>query len=172
MPATDHRCSQARQRSGIPAFRMPSIRRSFAATEAARYDGPVRSSFCPEEADKELFPKIWATELPGVLNRALEGLARLRQRGSFLLPVDCERAAREFMAQADPLSAFLEEETIDDPAGHVSLRDFRAAMAKWAAEQGLKKPLPNKRLKRSLEGLGYDVKMVKGCHRVNGMKLA
>ena len=51
--------------------------------------------------------KIWDTEMPGVLNRALEGLAQLRQRAVFLPPPDCERAAREFLAHANSLNAFL-----------------------------------------------------------------
>ncbi len=67
---------------------------------------PFDRRFGPDEANKELFPKIWEAEMPGVLNRALEGLARLRQRGAFLPPQDCERAAREFLAHANPLNAF------------------------------------------------------------------
>jgi putative DNA primase/helicase len=65
---------------------------------------PFDRKFGPDEADATLFPKIWQTELPGVLNRALEGLARLRKREDFLLPTDCVRAAQEFMANANPLS--------------------------------------------------------------------
>ena len=132
---------------------------------------PFDRRFGPGEADKELFPKIWQSELPGVLNRALEGLARLRKRGDFKLPVDCVRAAQEFMAQANPLVAFIEDETIVDPKGHTLLRDFREAMTLWATGQGMKKPVPNKRLKRQLEGLGYEVKMVEGYNRVYGLTL-
>jgi len=109
--------------------------------------------------------------LPGILNWALEGLARLRKRGDFKLPVDCVRAAQEFMAHANPLLAFIEDETIADPNGHVLLRDFREAMTQWATGQGMKKPVPNKRLKRQLEGLGYEVKMVEGYNRVYGLAL-
>ena len=36
---------------------------------------PFDRQFGPGEADKDLFPKIWQSELPGVLNRALQGLA-------------------------------------------------------------------------------------------------
>src|SRR5208337_4833227 len=132
---------------------------------------PFDRQFGPGEADKELFPKIWEAEMPGVLNRALEGLARLRQRGAFLPPQDCARAAREFMAHANPLNAFLEEETVDDQNGHALVREVREAMMKWASAQGLKKPVPNKTLKRQLEGLGYEVKMVGGYARVSGISL-
>jgi putative DNA primase/helicase len=63
---------------------------------------PFDRQFGPNDANPELFPKIWETELPGVLNRALEGLGRLRKHGGFLLPTDCVRAAQEFMAHANP----------------------------------------------------------------------
>jgi P4 family phage/plasmid primase-like protien len=132
---------------------------------------PFDRQFGPDDDDKELFTKIWAKEMPGVLNRALEGLARLRKRGEFAPPEDCIRAAREFMAHANPLVAFLEDEVVANPGGHVLLHDFRAAMTKWATEQGMKKPVPNKTLKRELEGLRYEVKMVAGYHRVYGVQL-
>ncbi len=123
------------------------------------------------EADKELFPKIWQSELPGVLNRALEGLARLRQRGDFKPPADCLRASQEFMGHGNPLIAFIEDETVADPSGHALLHDFREAMTQWAIGQGMKKPVPFKALKRQLEGLGYEVKKVNGYQRVSGLRL-
>ncbi len=132
---------------------------------------PFDRQFGPGEADKELFPKIWQSELPGVLNRALEGLARLRQRGDFMPPADCIRAAQEFMTHANPLLAFVEDGTVADPNGHALLRDFREAMTEWATGQGMKKPVPYKALKRQLEGLGYEVKMVEGYNRVYGLTL-
>jgi putative DNA primase/helicase len=115
---------------------------------------PFDRIFSKSEADKEIFPKIWASELPGILNRALEGLARLRQRGDFMPPLDCVRAAHEFMANANPLDAFLEDEIVLDQEGHIFLHDFRQAMTKWASQQGLKKPVPYKALKRALESRG------------------
>jgi putative DNA primase/helicase len=132
---------------------------------------PFDRQFGPSEADQELFPKIWQSELPGVLNRALEGLARLRQRGAFMLPADCVGAAQEFMAHANPLLGFIEDQTVADPSGHAILRDFRSAMTQWATDQGMKKPVPNKTLKRQLEGLGYEVNKVEGYNRVYGLTL-
>jgi len=73
------------------------------------------------------------------------------------------------MAHANPLLAFIEDETVSDPNGHVLLRNFREAMTQWATGQGMKKPVPNKTLKRQLEGLGYEVKKVEGHNRVNGL---
>jgi phage/plasmid-associated DNA primase len=124
-----------------------------------------------KEADKDLFPKIWNTELSGILNRALEGLARLRQRGDFELPVACEHAAQDFMAHANPLVAFIEKRCGLDPAGYIFLSEFRKVMAAWAVGQGIKKPTPFKTLRRQLVGLGYDITEVGGYPRVNGLKL-
>ena len=127
--------------------------------------------FGPEEADNDLFPKIWETELPGILNRALKGLARLRKRGYFKLPVDCEHAAHEFLAHAHPLVAFIEEGCERVESAHVLLSEFRDAMATWSTAQGIKKPVPFKKLKRQLEGLSFEVKNVNGYNRVNGLSL-
>jgi putative DNA primase/helicase len=132
---------------------------------------PFDRKFGPQEADKDLFPKIWATELPGILNRALEGLARLRKRGDFELPIDCERAAHDFMAHSIPLLAFIKDECEEAPEGYIFLDEFWPALVAWAAEQGIKKLPPRKRLKAQLEALGYEVKLVGGYNRVNGLKL-
>ena len=132
---------------------------------------PFARKFEEHEADKGLFEKIWATELPGVLNRALEGLARLRQRGDFDLPVDCKRAASEFMANANPLVGFIDDQCEKDLKGSIPLKAFREAMVPWVAEQGLKKPAPFKNLKRQLEAMNYEVTTVHGLARVKGLRL-
>lgn len=54
-----------------------------------------------------LFKEIWQSELPGVLNRAIEGLQRLRKRDGYLEPKDCITAREEFTRQANPLPRFL-----------------------------------------------------------------
>ena len=126
---------------------------------------PFDRQFGPSEADKELFPKIWQSELPGVLNRALEGLARLRKRGDFKPPVDCVRAAQEFMAHANPLLAFIEDETVADPKAQYVARLPRSDDP-MGDGQGMKKPVPYKTLKRQLGGLDYEVK--RPCHANDG----
>lgn len=132
---------------------------------------PFERQFDGKDKDAGLFEKIWANELPGILNRALEGLKRLRERGGFDPPIDCKNALAEFLAHANPLMGFIDENCIADPTGHIDLNEFRDAMKVWMNDQGMKKPLPNKTLKRELEGLGYEVKMVTGYNRVNGFRL-
>ena len=132
---------------------------------------PFARKFGEGEADPELFEKIWATELPGILNRALEGLARLRQRGGFALPVDCKRAANEFMANANPLAGFIDDQCEKDPKGSIPLPEFRDAMAAWVLDQGLKTQVPFKTLKRRLLRMNYEVTKVHGTERVKGLRL-
>lgn len=61
-----------------------------------------------KDADPDLFPKIWATELPGVFNRALRGLKRLQQRGwRFKQPDSVRKATKRLLADANPLPAFI-----------------------------------------------------------------
>ena len=87
------------------------------------------------------------------------------------MPEDCEMALKEFMAHANPLIAFIEERCVDDPEGRTPLSDFREAMKIWAKEQGTRRVPADKRLKRKLEGLNFEVKMVKGYNKVYGLLL-
>jgi putative DNA primase/helicase len=132
---------------------------------------PFKRKFSQVEADSDLFPNIWKTELPGILNRALEGWARVRERGHFVPPADCVVAAKEFLAHANPLAAFLADECVLDQNGKIRLLDLRNRMGKWTSEQGLKKPGPQNTLKRELEGLGYEVRLSQGYNRVRGLRL-
>ncbi|MBY0506448.1 MAG: bifunctional DNA primase/polymerase [Bryobacteraceae bacterium] len=62
------------------------------------------------DLNRKLFEQIISTELAGVLNRAIEGLKRLEARGGFKEPADCLKAKAEFMASANPLVAFIEQQ--------------------------------------------------------------
>ena len=48
-------------------------------------------------------------ELPGILNRFVRGLKRLRKRGDWDIPIACNEAAAEWAARANPFLAFLSE---------------------------------------------------------------
>jgi len=133
---------------------------------------PFEWVFDEDEADPKLFPAIWYSELPGVLNRSLEGLKRLRERGDFKLPTDCERAKVEFLCHANPLIGFIDDRCIADPETRTRVSEVRQAMKVWARDQGVMRGVPaNNTLKRKLVGLGYEVKLVKGYNTVYGMGL-
>jgi putative DNA primase/helicase len=124
------------------------------------------------DADPHLFPKIWEHEMPGVLNRALEGLKRLMARGKFQPPSDCLRASDEFFIHASPLVAFMDAMICPDPTARIRLCDLRITLRLWLKEQGVKAAVDDKRLKRKLLALGYDVRKVNGYETLLGWTLA
>jgi phage/plasmid-associated DNA primase len=73
----------------------------------------------------------WEHELPGLLNRAIEGLARLRQHGRFQQLTNCMKAQDEWLAQANLLSAFLNDKCTPSAGNHVPLPAFYEDMKTW-----------------------------------------
>ena len=118
---------------------------------------PFDRVFGRDEADPKLFPTIWESEMAGILNRSLEGLRRLRERGNFELPSYCERAKTEFLCHAKPLMGFIDDRCVADPKARIPLADFRSVLARWARVQGYKGVPADNSLKRKLEGLGYEL---------------
>lgn len=132
---------------------------------------PFNRRFSQKDDKPQLFNEIWAEEMSGVLNRAIAGLQRLRKRGRFEPPLDCENAKKTFIAAANPLTAFLEDRTERDPQGSIFLSGMRDEMKTWAVQEGLKTPVPQNILKSQLTSLGYEVTRVNGYNRVKGLKL-
>lgn len=75
-------------------------------------------------------------ELPGIVCRLLEGLARLDARGHFIEPAASaeERAAAEDLE--NPMGRFFEEECIIHPDAEVSCVAMHRAMREWRMEHG------------------------------------
>ena len=65
-------------------------------------------------------------ELSGALNRALAGVRRLRERG-LSLPLSCLIANEAFRAMTDPVSVWLDHQTMSVPGAFVSKRELLAA---------------------------------------------
>lgn len=114
---------------------------------------PFARQFTPEEDDKGLFPKIWETEMSGILNKSIAGLQRLLKRGDFLEPEDCIQAGEEFFAHAHPLYAFFKEYTIPAPEAEIKIKDFREAFGYWAKTQEIPIKIQPKKFARMLRGL-------------------
>jgi len=119
---------------------------------------PFDRVFTDEDGDDHLYPYIWTNELPGVLNRAIEGLQRLLQRGRFDQPADCIAAQDRWLAQANPLTAFIEERCEAGPSSNVPLAAFYKAFNEWAAECGIRSIPSRHTIKSNLENLGYSVR--------------
>lgn len=114
---------------------------------------PFDRQFTEQEDNHELFPYIWANEMSGVLNRALQGLQRLKNRGNFLFPEDCKKANREFLVHANPLYAFLHDCCEKIEGAKLRTTDFRDYFSKWAKDQGIAVNKGDKSLLRKLRAL-------------------
>lgn len=75
-------------------------------------------------------------ELPGILNWALDGLARLTERGYFRPPASSAQLASEVARQASPYHAFIEDCCEIDPKAEIDLPTLLAAYSKWALSEG------------------------------------
>jgi len=95
----------------------------------------LTESFYGKE-DQELTARL-LTELPGILNWALRGLDRLRQRGRFAMPQSSLTAIQQLEDLASPVSAFLRNCCIIDPNEIESVKAPYDAWAGWCEQHGL-----------------------------------
>jgi len=120
---------------------------------------PFDRTFTPQEDDIARFDEIWASELPGVLNRAISGLKGIIARGNrFEYPESVKRATEEFIRHANPLPAFIADRCERDPMAHCLMRDFYVEYCRWAEQQGITMTQQRATVRRNLGHLGYLVK--------------
>jgi putative DNA primase/helicase len=94
----------------------------------------MRQSFYGRE-DHQLTEKLLA-ELPGVLNWAIAGLKRLRERGHFDQPASSKEAIDTLESLASPVRAFVKECCVVDPEREVPCDDLWDAWKAWCEENG------------------------------------
>jgi len=116
---------------------------------------PFDRIFTDMDKDSELFDRIVANELPGVLNRALEGYRRLLVRGTFKLPTAVKIATTRWLQHANPLPAFIEACCIKQPEAECRLADFYAAYAEWARQMGYTLTQNQQTVSLDLQHLGF-----------------
>jgi putative DNA primase/helicase len=99
---------------------------------------PFRRSFLGKE-DPDLTRKLLA-ELPGIVNRALEGLKRMRARGRFDQPETGAEIIAELERNADPVRTFVEDECTLGAGYEVRTEVLYNAYSEWAGQNGHTKP--------------------------------
>jgi putative DNA primase/helicase len=120
------------------------------------YVVPFRRIFSEDESDVDLKMKIIDWEMSGVLNRALEGHARLRARKKFDVPKECRDAKVEWLRLANPLMDWVYTALENDPNEWVDLKELFSAYRAWCREQGgITHALSAGRFEASLGQLGY-----------------
>ena len=86
--------------------RNPPVRDLSYGTQRRAMIIPFDRQFSKAEDDLDRKKKLRA-ELPGILNRALDGYKRLRDRGRFLVPKRCVAAVEDWLAVGNPVAGFL-----------------------------------------------------------------
>ena len=131
---------------------------------------PFDRRFVPgQDEKKELFPRIWKNELPGIVNLLIISLKNLKKRGDFLEPIDCFKARERWLAEANPLINFLQTCCKDNNNTHVDLIDLLHAFDHWKNINKIKAHYSSQELRKSVESLGYTCKQVNGKQRVYGI---
>ncbi|MBW2674712.1 MAG: bifunctional DNA primase/polymerase [Deltaproteobacteria bacterium] len=87
--------------------------------------------------DKQLLQKL-TSELSGILNFALEGLKRLRERGDFEIKETLADAAEFWRKQSDSLYWFVSERVRERTGAVVSKADFYAEYVRFCEERDTK----------------------------------
>ena len=108
---------------------------------------PFDRTFAEAEIDRHLFDRIIKNELSGVLNRALEGWKRLKQRKAFQTSKDMNHARHNLLVNANPLKGFIDERCEDDPKSKVPFQKFYDAFLEWAAKAAIRWSRSNPLLK-------------------------
>jgi putative DNA primase/helicase len=133
---------------------------------------PFDRRFTDKDKDSNLFPRIWANEMSGVLNRALRGYRRLLERGaSFRLPPAIVAAKEHWIQQANPLPAFLQERCVRKPNTHSWIQELYTAYQAWATQAGYTLTQNQLNFRRNLEHLGFQVSHGNRGQRVQGLAL-
>lgn len=131
---------------------------------------PFDRSFKPEETDKGLFQRIWTEELPGVLNRYLEGLRRvIRRRWSFAPPEVVLRAKAKLLTAANPVPAFVDE--CCERTGGAYVDDLYRAYKAWAEPAGITIIPQRLAFQRTLENLGFQSGRGNKGPKLHGVRL-
>lgn len=75
-------------------------------------------------------------ELPGILNWALVGLDRLRERGRFVIPASSAQAVQELEDLGSPVGAFLRECCVIEPGAEVDIGTLYLSWKRWCEDRG------------------------------------
>jgi len=133
---------------------------------------PFDRTFTEREKDKDPFKTIWKHEMPGVLNRAIRGLQRVLRRGMrFEYPAAVDAARDSWLAEANPLPAFLDECCERQAKASCLLADFYAGYTRWAMTKGYTRIQQAASLGRNLQHLGFLMKKRNRGQTILGLKI-
>lgn len=117
---------------------------------------PFKQGFSNDEVIPYLAEKIIGSELSGILNKALEGLRRLRARGKFEEPVSCLEAKNDWLCSANSLHDFFTKYVIftNDNNDKLSLSELYDGYTSYAVSQNIKNVYTKQTFRQNFEDLG------------------
>lgn len=117
---------------------------------------PFDRCFEEHEDDKLLFPRIWKSEMSGVLNLALAGLKRIHSRKlSFETPGTIKAAKKQWIRSASPVPAFLKDCCVEEAGCICSLQELYKCFSDWCEDSGLTHIQHRGTFTRNLEHMGF-----------------
>jgi putative DNA primase/helicase len=127
----------------------------------------------PALAEDERDPKIKHAieqEGAGILNWALEGLWRLKERGHFEVPAGVEDATKQFRENNDVPALFVEDRCIRGAECKVQASQLYAEYKEWCLENG-HRPMSSTRLADDWARLGFEKTASNGRRFYRGLTL-
>jgi P4 family phage/plasmid primase-like protien len=146
----------------VNANTYPKLREHTEGIMRRLYPIPFDRKFTKEQRDEKRADYIIENELSGVLNRALEGLARLRKRGDFARPVDVERALAAWIKSGNPGADFLRGNVEVQPGRVTRLDDVWKAYLGWCHDNGVDRRMTKPQLIGLLDEMEFVVEAVDG----------
>jgi putative DNA primase/helicase len=96
---------------------------------------PFRFKVSEDRKDRKLVDRL-KTELPGIFNWSIEGLRRLKQRGTFMQSTICNEALDVHRAESNPARTFLTEHYHAIDGAFTETGDVYMAYQYWARDHG------------------------------------
>lgn len=129
---------------------------------------PFTQTFSDEKQDKRLLEKL-TSELPGILNWAIEGCLAWQQGG--LQPPDVvTRATQEYRTEMDLLAEWLES-NCDNGPGWSTSASLYSDYKDWCEKNFVDRPMDIRIFGRKLASKGFERGKVDSCRGFRGIKL-
>jgi putative DNA primase/helicase len=123
------------------------------------------NTFYGGRRDPHLGDKL-KSELPGILNLALEALAGVIERGGFTDCPSSQVAKQEWRLEADQVAQFVEEQCERAPGREITSAALYSAYQEWAQDAGIVRKLNRKNFTARLKRLGITPKKGTGGTRL------
>ncbi len=120
----------------------------------------TKNSFLGQE-DHTLEPRL-LNELPGILNWAIQGWARLRQSDKFHQPASGQETLDEMRDLSSPMNEFVRECMTVNPLAHVEIPKAYAAWEAWCKANGIQGIGTKNRFARDIRVVVPHVKRTSG----------